>query len=51
MTDQSPAAAFIASSLLNRANVDCVDQLATRHVSDSVDAGRPGHALLQAIKG
>jgi len=39
MTDQSPTAAFTASSFLDGANADYVDQLAARHAQDpnSVD--------------
>jgi len=39
MTDQSPTAAFTASSFLDGANADYVDQLAARHAADpnSVD--------------
>ncbi|KAF0116267.1 MAG: 2-oxoglutarate dehydrogenase E1 component [Rhodobacteraceae bacterium] len=39
MTDQSPTAAFAASSFLDGANADYVDQLAARHAQDpnSVD--------------
>ena len=39
MTDQSPTAAFAASSFLDGANADYVDQLAARHAADpnSVD--------------
>ncbi|OYW48587.1 MAG: 2-oxoglutarate dehydrogenase E1 component, partial [Rhodobacterales bacterium 12-65-15] len=39
MTDQSPTAAFTASSFLDGANADYVDQLAARHAGDpaSVD--------------
>jgi len=39
MTDQSPTAAFTASSFLDGANADYVDQLAARHATDpsSVD--------------
>ncbi len=41
MTDQSPTAAFAASSFLDGANADYVDQLAARHAADpnSVDPG------------
>ncbi len=41
MTDQSPTAAFTASSFLDGANADYVDQLAARHAADpnSVDPG------------
>jgi 2-oxoglutarate dehydrogenase E1 component len=41
MTDQSPTAAFAASSFLDGANADYVDQLAARHAQDpnSVDPG------------
>jgi 2-oxoglutarate dehydrogenase E1 component len=41
MTDQSPTAAFTASSFLDGANADYVDQLAARHAQDpnSVDPG------------
>ncbi len=40
MTDQSPTAAFNASSFLDGANADYIDQLAARHAADpaSVDA-------------
>ena len=39
MTEQSPTAAFTASSFLDGANADYVDQLAARHAADpnSVD--------------
>ena len=39
MTDQSPTAQFHASSFLDGANADYVDQLAARHAADpnSVD--------------
>jgi 2-oxoglutarate dehydrogenase E1 component len=41
MTDQSPTAAFAASSFLDGANADYVDQLQARYAADpnSVDAG------------
>jgi 2-oxoglutarate dehydrogenase E1 component len=41
MTDQSPTTAFAASSFLDGANADYVDQLAARHAADpnSVDPG------------
>ena len=41
MTEQSPTAAFHASSFLQGANADYIDQLAARHAADpaSVDAG------------
>ncbi len=40
MTDQSPTAAFNASSFMDGANADYIDQLAARHAADpaSVDA-------------
>ncbi|HPD91230.1 MAG: 2-oxoglutarate dehydrogenase E1 component [Rhodobacter sp.] len=40
MTDQTPSAAFSASSFLDGANADYIDQLAARHAQDpsSVDA-------------
>ena len=40
MTEQSPTAAFTASSFLDGANADYVDQLAARHAADpnSIDA-------------
>ena len=41
MTEQTPNSQFHASSFLNGANADYVDQLAARHAADpsSVDAG------------
>ena len=41
MTEQTPNSGFHASSFLNGANADYVDQLAARHAADpsSVDAG------------
>ncbi|MFZ1337818.1 MAG: hypothetical protein WAS26_02055, partial [Paracoccaceae bacterium] len=41
MTEQSPTAAFTASSFLDGANADYVDQLQARYAADpnSVDAG------------
>jgi hypothetical protein len=51
MTEQSSTTAFTVSSFLDGANAESVDQFSARHVSASVDAGCPGRALPQAIKG
>ncbi|MFP5480661.1 MAG: 2-oxoglutarate dehydrogenase E1 component [Alphaproteobacteria bacterium] len=49
MTDQSPTAAFAASSFLDGANADYVDQLAARHAQDPGSVDPQWAAFFQSL--
>jgi 2-oxoglutarate dehydrogenase E1 component len=49
MTDQSPTAAFTASSFLDGANADYVDQLAARHAQDPSSVDPQWAAFFQSL--
>src|SRR6478672_162181 len=49
MTDQSPTAAFAASSFLDGANADYVDQLAARHAQDPSSVDPQWAAFFQSL--
>ena len=49
MTDQSPTAAFAASSFLDGANADYVDQLAARHAADPASVDPQWAAFFQSL--
>ena len=49
MTDQSPTAAFAASSFLDGANADYVDQLAARHAQDPSSVDPAWAAFFQSL--
>jgi 2-oxoglutarate dehydrogenase E1 component len=49
MTDQSPTAAFAASSFLDGANADYVDQLAARHAADPNSVDPQWAAFFQSL--
>ncbi len=49
MTDQSPTAAFAASSFLDGANADYVDQLAARHATDPASVDPQWAAFFESL--